>query len=228
MDVPRSFLGIPPDFDIGGLYVSSVTSDAISLSTDPSIISGFTNRDPPVASPTLQQSNVVQSHSDQSHLTPPSVSYSKPKKERTLRYDTSLFFFPSNKRPCLPIHYSNFPLSNPPLLSPSECPDVHPNCGHISYSADDLKRHMETYWPISVDEPLEFIYGWCGRTGAKDFKREDHYKKQCRKVHMNEKCVAEDGQGGEAGDPSRDWSTWFPGTAGKPCTNSTPSSSCEV
>ena len=69
---------------------------------------------------------------------------------------------------------------------PLEYPCLHPNCGHISQRAHDLKRHMVIHFPPAVEELLDCKYGWCGRTGALGFKREDHRKEHYRKVHMEE------------------------------------------
>ncbi|CAD6592621.1 MAG: hypothetical protein ASARMPREDX12_006280 [Alectoria sarmentosa] len=55
----------------------------------------------------------------------------------------------------------NFP--SPP--SPSEYPCLHPNCGHISSRAQDLKSHMTVHFP--PEELLDCKYEWCGRTGKK-------------------------------------------------------------
>lgn len=102
----------------------------------------------------------------------------------------------SNPAICL-IAYASF--STPSPSSPSEYPCLHPNCGHISSRAHDLKRHMTVHFPPPVEELLNCQYAWCGRTGAHGFKREDHRKEHYRKVHMKESEYPKTGKGGRSG-----------------------------
>ena len=45
---------------------------------------------------------------------------------------------------------------------------------------------MIVHFPPAVEELLDCKYEWCGRTGARGFKREDHRMEHYRMVHMKE------------------------------------------
>ena len=94
----------------------------------------------------------------------------------------------------------NRPPGLDPLFSssPSDYPCLHPNCGHISSRAQDLKRHMTVHFPPPVEELLDCKYEWCGRIGAHGFKREEHRKEHYMKVHMKETEYPKTGKGGRS------------------------------
>ena len=93
---------------------------------------------------------------------------------------------------------ANVRFSNSAQSSPSEYNCLHPNCGHISSRAHDLKRHMTVHFPPAADELLDCKYEWCGRTGSHGFKREDHRKEHYRNVHMKASEYPKTGKGGRS------------------------------
>lgn len=170
--------------------------------------SGYFTRAPSVASPTLQQSYPMQSYPAQSY---PIQSYPAQSYVPTgqLSQQSTDYSYGNQRSPNVEVvrappvsssrHKKERRHSTPSPTSPSEYPCLHPNCGHISSRAHDLKRHMTTHFPPSVDELLDCEYKWCGRTGTHGFKREDHRKEHYRKVHMKENEYPKTGKGGRSG-----------------------------
>ena len=140
----------------------------------------YSTRASSVTSSTLQQSYPIQSYSAQSYV--PTDQLSQQSKD---------YSYGNQRSPNIEVVRAS-PVSS---SSPSEYPCLHHNCGHISSRAHDLKVHMTTHFPPSVNELLDCEYKWCGRTGTHGFKREDDRKEHYRKLHGKENEYPKNGKG---------------------------------